>query len=60
MAAGRFETGYGAFGGTHAFGYGVIFAVLGLLYPLSAAILWWFYVRSPSPTSPPAPTSYPA
>lgn len=46
----------------HAFGYGVIFAVLGLLYPLSAAILWWFYVRTPPATaaSRSAPTATPA
>ena len=30
-----------------SFGYGAIFAVLGLLYPLAAAILWWFYARAP-------------
>ncbi len=30
-----------------SFGYGAIFAVLGLLYPLAAAVLWWFYARSP-------------
>ncbi len=46
----------------HAFGYGVIFAVLGLLYPLSAAILWWFYVRTPPAISASrsAPTATPA
>lgn len=32
-----------------AFGYAAIFAVLGLLYPLAAAVLWWFYVRTPKP-----------
>jgi ACS family hexuronate transporter-like MFS transporter len=32
----------------HAFGYGAIFAVLGLLYPLAALVLWWFYVRRPA------------
>jgi len=34
-----------------AFGYGAIFAVLGLLYPLAAAILWWFYARVPKSLS---------
>ena len=34
-----------------SFGYGAIFAVLGLLYPLAAVVLWWFYARTPaSPT----------
>jgi len=36
----------------HSFGYGAIFAVLGLLYPLAAFILWWFYVRTPAPPTP--------
>ncbi len=42
-----------------AFGYDVIFAVLGLLYPLAALVLWWFYVRGPAaaPSVPPAPSS---
>lgn len=35
-----------------AYGYGAIFAVLGLLYPLAAVILWWFYARSPKNSSP--------
>jgi hypothetical protein len=34
-----------------AFGYGAVFAALGLLYPLAAAVLWWFYVRAPAPKS---------
>jgi ACS family hexuronate transporter-like MFS transporter len=33
------------------FGYGAVFAALGLLYPLAAAVLWWFYVRSPAEKS---------
>lgn len=33
----------------HAFGYATVFALLGLLYPLAAFILWWFYVRMPAP-----------
>jgi hypothetical protein len=31
------------------FGYGAVFAALGLLYPLAAVVLWWFYVRTPAP-----------
>ena len=30
----------------HAFGYGAIFVVLGLLYPLAAVVLWWFYSKT--------------
>jgi ACS family hexuronate transporter-like MFS transporter len=31
------------------FGYSAVFAALGLLYPLAAVVLWWFYVRTPTP-----------
>lgn len=31
------------------FGYSAVFAALGLLYPLAAVVLWWFYVRTPAP-----------
>lgn len=40
-----------------AFGYGTVFALLGLLYPLGAVVLWWFYVRPPKALAVPAITA---